>query len=178
LAGIIANGGVRYPEETIHQLRFAHNTPMETRLAFRTAGGEAVLSPVVAGLAHEAMLGVVRNGTGRRALRAFVLPDGEYVPVAGKTGTGDNRFKTFAKGNDVVSERAVNRTAAFVFIIGDRLFGTVMAFVPGKSASSYKFTSALAVQILKDLAPTLQPLISDHPPAGKMLSSSRPVTFE
>lgn len=30
LAGIIANGGVRYPVETIHQLTFAHDTPMET----------------------------------------------------------------------------------------------------------------------------------------------------
>ncbi|WP_263416246.1 transglycosylase domain-containing protein [Terriglobus albidus] len=179
LAGIIANGGIRYPEETIHQLTFAHNTPMETNLAFRAAGGEAVLSPVVAGLAHEAMLGVVRNGTGRRALRAFALPDGKYVPVAGKTGTGDNRFKTFAKGKDVVSERAVNRTAAFVFIIGDRLFGTVMAFVPGESASSYKFTSALAVQILKDLAPTLQPLISDHPGVKRpaLSEKSLPVTL-
>ncbi len=63
----------------------------------------------------------------------------------------------------MVADRAVNRTATFVFIIGDRLFGTVTAFVPGKKAASYKFSSALAVQILKDLAPTLRPLLVDSP---------------
>ena len=163
LAGIIANGGIRYPVETIRQLTFARSTPMETTLAFHPAAGESVLSPAIAGLVYDEMLGVVKNGTGRRAFRAFVLPNGEAVPVAGKTGTGDNRFKVFAPGGAMVSERPVNRTATFVFIIGDRLFGTVTAFVPSQNASSYKFTSALAVQILKDLAPTLQPLISDLP---------------
>lgn len=163
LAGIIANDGTRFPEETIRQLTFAHATPMETAVSFRPANGVSVLSPIVAGLVHDAMLGVVKNGPGRRALRAFVLANGKEVPVAGKTGTGDNRIKVFAMGNEVVSERPVNRTAAFVFIIGDRLFGTVMAFVPSENACSYKFTSALAVQVLKDLAPTLQPLITDHP---------------
>ncbi len=163
LAGIIANGGTRYPVETVRQLTFARSTPMETSLAFHPGAGESLLSPAIAGLVYDAMLGVVQNGTGRRVFGAFVLPNGSTIPVAGKTGTGDNRFKVFATGNDMVSDRPVNRTAAFVFIIGDRLFGTVMAFVPGQNASSYKFTSALAVQILKDLAPTLQPLISDLP---------------
>jgi membrane peptidoglycan carboxypeptidase len=165
LAGVIVNGGNRYPVETIRQLTFASGTPMDTTLAFHPAAGESVLSPAVVRFVHDEMLGVVKNGTGRRAFRAFVLPNGEAVPVAGKTGTGDNRFKVFATHNAMVAERPVNRTAAFVFIIGDRLFGTVMAFVPSQNASSYKFTSALAVQILKDLAPTLQPLISD-PPRG------------
>lgn len=159
LAGIIANGGIRYPVETIRQLRFAGDTPMETTLRFHPSIGETVLSPAIARLVYGEMLGVVKNGTGRRAFRAFVLPNGEAVPVAGKTGTGDNRFKVFAPGGALVAEYSVNRTAAFVFIIGDRLFGTVTVFVPGQNASSYKFTSALAVQILKDLAPTLQPLI-------------------
>ena len=163
LAGIIANDGVRYPVETIRGLRFARNTPMETSFTFQPPAGERVLSATIAHLVHDEMLGVVRNGTGRRALRAFVLPGGRVVPVAGKTGTGDNRFKVFAKGNALIDERPVNRTAAFVFIIGDRLFGTVMAFVPGENASSYKFTSALAVQVLKDLAPKLQPLLHDVP---------------
>jgi membrane peptidoglycan carboxypeptidase len=163
LAGIIVNGGIRYPVETIRQLTFARSTPMETTLAFQPVAGESVLSPAVAGLVYDEMLGVVKNGTGRRAFRAFVLPNGEAVPVAGKTGTGDNRFKVFAPDGEMVAERPVNRTAAFVFIIGDRLFGTVTALVPSQTASSYKFTSALAVQILKDLAPTLRPLISDLP---------------
>jgi hypothetical protein len=44
-------------------------------------------------------------------------------------------------------------------MIGDRFYGTLTAFVPGESGADYKFTSALAVQILKDLAPQLMPLI-------------------
>ena len=163
LVGIIANGGTRYPVETVRQLKFASRTPMETTLAFHPGSGESVVSPAIAGLVYDAMLGVVQNGTGRRVFRAFVLPNGSAIPVAGKTGTGDNRFKVLSTGNEMVADRAVNRTAAFVFIIGDRLFGTVMAFVPSQNASSYKFTSALAVQILKDLAPTLQPLLTDFP---------------
>jgi cell division protein FtsI/penicillin-binding protein 2 len=171
LAGIIANGGTRYPVETVRQLTFARSTPMETTVAFHPRGGESVVSPEIAGLVYNAMLGVVQNGTGRRALRAFVLPNGKALPVAGKTGTGDNRFKVFSTGNAMVADRPVNRTAAFVFIIDDRLFGTVMAFVPSHNASSYKFTSALAVQILKDLAPTLQPLISDVPREPKNMEA-------
>jgi membrane peptidoglycan carboxypeptidase len=167
LAGIIANGGIRYPVETVRQLTFASSTPMETTVAFQPGSGESVISPAIASLVYDAMLGVVQNGTGRRAFRAFVLPNGKAIQVAGKTGTGDNRFKVFAKGSEIVADRPVNRTAAFVFIIGDRLFGTVMAFVPSQNASSYEFTSALAVQILKDLAPTLQPLISDSPRDAK-----------
>jgi hypothetical protein len=104
------------------------------------------------------MIGVVRNGTGRRAFHAFVLPGGKFMTLGGKTGTGDNRFKVFSRGGGVVSDRPVNRTATFVFIAGDRLFGTVTAFVPSQTAGSYQFTSALAVQILKDLAPRLRPL--------------------
>lgn len=161
LAGIIANGGIRYPVETIQQLTFARRTPMETTVAFHPSAGRVVLSPVIARLVYSEMLGVVKNGTGRRVLGAFVLPNGEAVPVGGKTGTGDNRFKVFAPGGAMVSDRAVNRTATFVFIIGDRLFGTVTAFVPGEQAAAYKFSSALAVQILKDLAPTLRPLLVD-----------------
>lgn len=176
LAGIVANGGFRYPVESIHQMTFARSTPMETTVAFHPAAGEPLLSREVTGLVYDEMLGVVRNGTGRRALHAFVLPNGQIIPVAGKTGTGDNRFKVFAAGNAMVGDRPVNRTAAFVFIIGDRLFGTVMAFVPSQNASSYEFTSALAVQILKDLAPTLQPLLSDPPKGmgGPLMLSSLP----
>jgi membrane peptidoglycan carboxypeptidase len=177
LAGIIANGGIRYPVETIRQLTFASDTPMETTLAFHPASGESVLSPAIARLVYGEMLGVVRNGTGRRAFRAFVLPNDEAIPVAGKTGTGDNQFKVFAPGGAMVAEHSVNRTAAFVFIIGDHLFGTVTVFVPGQNASSYKFTSALAVQILKDLAPTLRPLLSGSAKAIKTTPPTVSTTF-
>lgn len=159
LAGIIANHGMLYPAQDIRKLTFASATPMETVVEPQPALGKRVLSAQVADLVHQEMLGVVENGTARRAVHAFTLADGTVLPVAGKTGTGDNRFKVFRAGHDLISDRPVNRTATFVFIIGDRLFGTVTAFVPSKDASSFDFTSALAVQVLKDLAPRLQPLL-------------------
>jgi hypothetical protein len=45
-------------------------------------------------------------------------------------------------------------------MVGDRFFGTVMVFVPGRVASKYEFTSSLAVQVFKDLQPALKQL--DH----------------
>src|SRR5262249_11975287 len=53
----------------------------------------------------------------------------------------------------------VDRTATLVFFIGDRFYGTITAFVPGADAANYHFTSALAAQLLKSLAPEIQPLI-------------------
>ena len=57
----------------------------------------------------------------------------------------------------------MNRAATFAFYIGDRFYGVVTAFVPGEKAAAYDFTSALPVQILKELQPALLPLIN-----GKM----------
>jgi hypothetical protein len=53
----------------------------------------------------------------------------------------------------------VNRSATFVFFIGDRFFGTMTAYVHEPYAASYKFTSALSVQLLKSLTPTLLPMM-------------------
>jgi CRP-like cAMP-binding protein len=66
--------------------------------------------------------------------------------LGGKTGTGDNQFKVHDGGGYPISSHAVNRTAAFAFLVGDRFFGTILACVPGKSAEDYEFTSSLAVQ--------------------------------
>jgi hypothetical protein len=66
---------------------------------------------------------------------------------------------TFSAGGRLVDSRVANRTAMFVFMIGDRFFGTVMVFVPGESAGKYEFTSSLAVQVFKDLQPMLKPLM-------------------
>jgi hypothetical protein len=79
----------------------------------------------------------------------------------------------------VIGDKVVSRTATFVFMIGDRFYGTIVAFVPGSKAASYKFTSALAVQIFKDLTPQLRPLIdrSDQPrqtPASLFTKNERP----
>lgn len=49
----------------------------------------------------------------------------------------------------------MSRSGAFVFYLGERYFGTVVAYVAGPEAARYKFTSALTTQVLKVLAPTL-----------------------
>ena len=87
------------------------------------------------------------------------LSDGTAIVVGGKTGTGDNEFRVYGPKGGLLGSRVVNRTAAFAFFIGDRFFGTILAFVPGRDAADYKFTSALAVQVLKDLSPVFSPLI-------------------
>jgi len=46
-----------------------------------------------------------------------------------------------------------------VFLIGDRCFGTVMVYAHEPYAANYKFTSALPVQLLKSLLPTVMPLL-------------------
>jgi hypothetical protein len=64
----------------------------------------------------------------------------------------------------LISQRIVDRTATFVFFLGDRFFGTITAYVPGAAAGQYHFTSALAVQLLKAIRPELEPLLAA--PAG------------
>jgi hypothetical protein len=59
----------------------------------------------------------------------------------------------------VLSSRAINRTATFVFYLGPRHFGTLTAFVPGRAAENFRFTSALPVQVLKGMAPILLPFL-------------------
>lgn len=166
LAGILLHDGMYYPDRLVTQVWLAQSTPSETRMARTSGQGAQVLSPLIAKLVRREMIGVVQNGTGRRAQGGLKLPDGSVLPIGGKTGTGDNRLEEFGARGGLVGSRVENRTAAFVFFIGDRLYGTVLAFVPGKTAGNYKFTSALAVQILKDLEPRLLPLISQHRSAG------------
>jgi len=161
LMGIIVNEGVRYPSAAIQQLRFAEGSPMETVLQRQPAAGEQVLSGEIAALVRQELIRVVENGTGRRARGGLVTSEGTVIPLGGKTGTGDNRVKVAGPGGRWVESRATNRTAAFVFMIGHRFFGTVMVFVPGRAASDYEFTSSLAVQVFKDLQPALKQLI-DH----------------
>ena len=153
-----------YPTERIQQLHFGVATPFETVLDRRIQPGSRVLLPEIAALVRRDMLGVVQNGTGRRAHDGIKLPDGTVLPIGGKTGTGDNEFHIYAKNGGYLATHTVNRTAAFTFFIGDRFFGTVLAFVPGKQASSYDFTSALAVEILKDLTPSFLPAIQSSEP--------------
>jgi membrane peptidoglycan carboxypeptidase len=171
LAGIILGDGVRRPSIRVTRARFGEGTPYDTQLVRRVEAGARVLSPEVASLLRRELVGVVREGTGRRLADSAGLGDGRTLEIGGKTGTGDNRFTTV--GPSGRSSRVVNRTAAFVFTIGDRFFGTVIAFVPGREAASYDFTSALPVQILKHLLPTLEPLLDAPDPGEPVLVAVR-----
>jgi hypothetical protein len=110
----------------------------------------------------QALFDVVEQGTAKRAWRLFQRPDGSLLPLGGKTGTGDHRFKRVDRSSRVVESRAVSRAASFVFMIDTRFFGTITAYVSGPEAANYRFTSALAVQMLKLLAATLQPLLNNQ----------------
>lgn len=162
LMGIIRNGGVQLPTTRIERLHFAANTPYETDFGYAPVAPRRVLAPEVAATVREALMGVVADGTATRVKKAYNDAAGEPLVVGGKTGTGDNRFEQFGKGGQVISSRAVDRTATFVFFLGERFYGTVTAYVRGEEADKYHFSSALAVQLLKALAPDLQPLI-DRP---------------
>jgi membrane peptidoglycan carboxypeptidase len=155
LMGIIVNDGVRMRTVRIDALHFAAGTPFETRFVPRAQQGERVLDPQVTRVLRGALAQVVAEGTARRLGTSLRLADGSRAPFGGKTGTGDNRFETYSPGGTLVSSRAVSRAATFVFMIGERYFGTVTAYVMGEKADEYAFTSSLPVQVLKVLSPLL-----------------------
>jgi membrane peptidoglycan carboxypeptidase len=159
LVGIILNNGMRYSSSRIQELHFAENTPYETIMKQQTGEGEKVLPPEIASVVREAMIGVVDKGTAHSISQAFVGLDGKAVVIGGKTGTGDNRRDIYGSGGRLIKSEAINRTAVFVFFLGDRFFGTITAYVAGNDADNYNFTSSLPVQVLKALAPKLMPLI-------------------
>jgi len=138
------------------------------------AQAKPVVPPEVAQVVRDSLQQVVEQGTARRVNGAFDLADGSHIVIGGKTGTGDHRFKTFAKGGVQTGERVVSRAGAFAFYLGDRYFGTMVAYVAGEQAGSYRFTSALPVQILKTIAPTLQQHLILTPAPGD--SAQRPTS--
>ncbi|OGQ95647.1 MAG: hypothetical protein A2521_17270 [Deltaproteobacteria bacterium RIFOXYD12_FULL_57_12] len=162
LVGIVLNDGVWTPAIRVEELHFAQGTPYETVLQYQNRPSEQVLAPEVARVTREALLGVVTDGTARRVLNAFQQPDGTPVAVGGKTGTGDNRYETYGSAGQLLSSRVINRTAVFVFFLGDRFFGVITAYVAAPAAADYGFTSALPVQVLKSLAPALMPLLAEE----------------
>lgn len=171
LAGIILNDGVRKPDLRIKNIRFGEGTPYETLMEPNPPAGERVYPRDLARVVKKAMFDVVENGTGRRAHGSLVL-DGEALPIGGKTGTGDNRIEIRGRDNRIIESRARNRTATFVFIIGDRFFGTVTAYVAGDASDNYNFTSALPVQMFRQLAPNLKPmLVSSLKPQDRKIAA-------
>ena len=159
LVGTILNDGIRKPALRVDSLDFAVGTPYETRLVSNPDNGKRVMPVEVARALRGALSQVVDAGTAKRVAGSFKLADGTPLAMGGKTGTGDNRIEAVGSGGRVISSKSINRTATFVFYIGDSHFGTLTAFVPGASAQNFKFTSALPVQVLKGMAPFLSPYL-------------------
>jgi membrane peptidoglycan carboxypeptidase len=160
LIGVILNDGVRHPTIRMEDLHFAAATPYDTRLVRTPAKGEQVMKQEVAATLRRALAGVVDAGTARRLRGAFSVPGKADVIAGGKTGTGDNRYQVYGAGGKLLESRPVNRTATFVFFIGERHFGVITAYVPGAIADNYDFTSGLPVQILKIMAPQIAPYVN------------------
>ncbi|MGZ3183185.1 MAG: transglycosylase domain-containing protein [Telluria sp.] len=167
LMGILVNGGVKKPVQRLESLHFAKDTPYDTLVRHTDKpAGERVIAPEVARATLDAIREVVEQGTAKRVRTAFVKSDGSIIPLGGKTGTGDQRFDVFAPGGRLIESRYVNRSATFVFNIGERWFGSMTAYVHGPQAKDYDFTSALPVQLLVALAPSLMQMVEPPPAAA------------
>ena len=162
LMGIIQNDGYRFPTVRIDELQFAKDTPYEVTLANNKQTVMRVMHQEVARALKKALANVVENGTARRLKGSLVDSNGQMIVMGGKTGTGDNRIATEIRNGRKVSSTAINRTATFVFYLGDRHFGTLTAFVPGEKADDFSFTSALPLQVLKGMMPILSPMINQQ----------------
>ena len=156
LIGIILNGGVRQPTTDLERVHFAAGTPYDTTMVYHPAPAQRVMSAEVAATLRRALIGVVEGGTGSIARGVYVGADGAPLAVGGKTGTGDNRFQVFGAEHRLIESNPVDRTATFAFFLGDRYYGTVTAYVSGRQAANYHFSSALAVSLVRALAPELQ----------------------
>jgi cell division protein FtsI/penicillin-binding protein 2 len=160
LMGILANDGLRLPATRTVSLQFAQGTPYETRLQYRPPEApQRVLPSEVVHTVRRALADVVEAGTARRLHGAFKTDDGRVLQVAGKTGTGDHRFEVFGHGGRLISSRVVDRTASFAFLIGERHYGTVMIHAHEPYAENFRYTSGLAAQVMKWLAPVLVPAL-------------------
>ncbi|MEA2624709.1 MAG: hypothetical protein QOD06_754 [Candidatus Binatota bacterium] len=169
LMGILVNGGVGRGSILVDRMRFAAGTPYETSFEVEPHSGERVMDAEVATALRGLLRGVVAEGTARKLAGAFSGAGGKPIAVGGKTGSGDNRFKRFGRSGGLLSARPVNRTATFVFYVGDRYFGVVTAYVPGEIAGRYRFTSALPVTVVKLLAPAISKKLAEPPP-GTLLA--------
>jgi membrane peptidoglycan carboxypeptidase len=162
LIGLVAGGGEKVPTHSIESLDFARGTPYETRFVHADVPPQPLVSPQITTVVREMLTSVVQGGTAKRLADGITFADGRTLQVYGKTGTGDQRFNVYAPGARLIESRKVNRSATFVFVIGDRFYGTLTAWVHEPYAARYAFTSAMSVQLLKSLAPVLRPLL-DQP---------------
>ncbi|WP_206952805.1 transglycosylase domain-containing protein [Trinickia acidisoli] len=159
LIGIIANGGNTIHASSVDTLAFAAGTPFETHFAHAPNPQHQAISPDIVAVARSLLRDVVLGGTGARLSTGLPLGDGHALDVYGKTGTGDQRYDVYARGGRLIESRKVNRTAVFVFVIGNRFYGTLTAYTHEPYAARYDYTSAMAVQLLKTLGPSLAPVL-------------------
>ncbi|MEW5789564.1 MAG: transglycosylase domain-containing protein, partial [Pseudomonadota bacterium] len=175
LMGVILNDGVKLPPITLTRLEFGEGTPYHTQLKRQRPEATRIFQSEVSEVVRKALLNVVQEGTARRLREAFPLGDGTHLPIGGKTGTGDHRFEVYSASGQVLESKVMNRTATFAFYLGSRFFGVMTVFVPGEAAGDYHFTSAIAVQIVKDMEPALRGLVlgNERPePSWEELSRS------
>ncbi len=172
LMSILVNDGIRSPMVSLTALHFAAKTPYDTRLTLKPAAGERLMPAEVAQTVRRALLRVVESGTAARLAGVLKNAAGQPIPIGGKTGTGDHRFERFGKGGQLLESRVVNRTATFVFYMGNQYFGTLTALVPGEQAGQFGYTSSLTAQILKTLLPQLQSHL--FPPTGPAIAPPVP----
>ena len=164
---------MRYPIIRFDYLHFAAGTPYETVLERAPTSGERVVDPEVAAAARNALTDVVERGTAQRLKGAYLDSDGTPLVIAGKTGTGDHRREVYGPGRRLIASEVISRSATFSFALGDRFFGVITAYVSGPKAARYRFTSSLPTQVLKSLAPVLEPLLARDQPSeqGGMLAT-------
>ncbi|MDX3774804.1 transglycosylase domain-containing protein [Chromatiaceae bacterium AAb-1] len=155
LMGIILNNGKRLPVLRFDELHFATQTPYETRFISDHAKARQVMAPAVATALKTLLSEIVTEGTARRLLNTF----DPQLQLGGKTGTGDNRISTVSRRGETLHSTALNRTATFTFYLGDSHFGVLTAYVPGRTAEHYQFTSALPLQVLKGMKLLLEPYL-------------------
>ncbi|RDK05644.1 transglycosylase domain-containing protein [Cupriavidus lacunae] len=157
LAGILQSGGMASQNAAVYSLAFADGTPYATRYVLQPAPGKRLLPEEITVVVRRSMLDVVEGGTAKSIRGAFTVPgrNGATLTVAGKTGTGDQRFQVYGPGGRLLSSRSVNRSATFVFTLGDRFFGTVVVNAREPYAARYSYTSALAVRVLRAIAPQI-----------------------
>jgi len=171
LMGIILSDGMSFPTVSVSRVRFAEGTPYETAMTPSASAGRRVLAAEVAAVLRRALEESVEFGTGRRARGVLNASRSSWVTIGGKTGTGDHVYKVFDEEGEVTSSRVVSRAAAFVFFAGERYYGVVTAYVKGDRAADYTFTSALATQVFRILAPALQPLVGEPEPLPELFEA-------
>ncbi len=159
LMGILVNGGERRASSRLDHLAFGLGTPYETHLQHRSEPPRRVLPEALTRVVRTALVDVVDNGTASRLKGSLKDASGAVIPIGGKTGTGDHRFEVYGRNGQLTSARVISRSGTFVFLIGERYFGTMMVYAAAPYAEGYTFTSALPTQALKTIMPALQPLL-------------------